>query len=297
VSAGPPGLVPGSAPQGSSAWGRLMLGAQLRQFREAARVSLDQAAYHIRGSVSKISRLETGKVGFKERDVADLLALYGVTDQEVLAGMLALAGQANAQAWWARFADVLPGWFEPYLGLEASASVIRSFDLQHVNGLLQTRQYAWAVISLGLRKATAAEISRRVGVRLRRQELLTSPDGPRLWAILDEAALRRPVGSQAVMTGQLRHLVDASDLPSVTIQVIPFSRGAHDAAGGSFTLLRFAAAEISDVVYIEQLTGASYLDKRRDLDHYLDVVNRLGATALSPEATTEFLRDMISEAE
>jgi transcriptional regulator with XRE-family HTH domain len=272
---------------------RLLLGSQLRRLREAAGIELEAAAHHIRGSLSKISRMETGKTGFRERDLRDLLALYRISDAQVIESMLDLARQANTQAWWATYGDVLPHWFEPYLGLEAAAETIRAFDLQFVNGLLQTEDYAWAVFSLGLRTASAPEISRRVAVRIRRQQLLTTPGGPRLWAIIDENALRRPVGGPGVMRGQLARLTEVAELPNVTIQVIPFDAGAHDAAGGSFTLLRFAEPQVPDVVYLEQLTTASYLDKPADRDRYLDIINRIAATALSPAASVAFIRQLL----
>ncbi len=271
-----------------------MLGAQLRRFREAAGVTPDAAAWRIRASRSKISRLENGRVGFKERDVSDLLALYGMSDPQVLSGMLALVTQANTQDWWARYGDVLPDWFEPYLGLEASASLIRAFDLQFVNGLCQTENYARAVTSLGLRGAAPDEVDRRVRVRLKRQELLTRPGAPRAWFILDEAALRRPVGGAAVMREQLRYLAELARLPNVTLQVTPFRIGGHDAAGGSFTVLRFGEPDVPDVVYIEQLTGAIYLEKHADSDRYLDVINRISAISLSPAASARFCAEVMS---
>jgi hypothetical protein len=295
MEAGPGDDLPGEDARRSSAVVRVMLGAQLRRLREAAGVTPDAAAWRIRASRSKISRMENGRVGFKDRDVSDLLELYGMTDEQVTAGMLELATQANAQAWWAKYGDILPSWFEPYLGLEASASLIRPFDLQFINGLFQTEDYARALTMIGLRHTPADEIDRRVQVRMKRQELLTSVAPPRVWCIVDEAALRRPVGGAEVMRGQLRHLTEVAKLPSVTLQAIPFRHGAHDAAGGSFTILRFGEADVPDLVYIEQLTGAQYLEKRTDVDHYLDVLNRLGATALSPQATTDFIAEVIGE--
>jgi len=266
-----------------------MLGGQLRRLRETAGITPEAAAWRLRGSRSKISRLENGRSGFKERDVADLLELYGVTDPQVRESLLELAGQANAHAWWAKYGDVLPGWFEPYMGLEASASLIRTFDLQLVNGLFQTEDYARAVTMIGLRHAAPQEVERRVQVRMRRQELLARPAVPRIWSILDEAVLRRPVGGPDVMRAQLRRLIEVAALSAVTLQVVPFSAGAHDGAGGAFTVLRFAEPGVPDVVYIEQLTGAQYLDKPTDTDHYLDVINRLSVTALDAQATVDFL--------
>jgi hypothetical protein len=286
--------LPADAPLGSAVV-RMMLGAQLRRLREGAGFSPEAAGYQIRASRSKISRMETGRVGFKERDVADLLKFYGVTDSRVVTSMLELAGQANAQDWWAKFGDVLPDWFEPYLGLEAAASLIRTFDLQFVNGLFQTEAYARSVASIGLRGAGAAEVDRLVGVRIRRQELLTGARAPRVWSIIDEAALRRTVGGPEVMRGQLRHLAEVARLPNVTLQVVPFRIGGHDAAGGAFTVLRFAEPDVPDVVYIEQLTGAMYLEKRADVDHYLDVSNRLGARSLNPPASMRFFSEVLRE--
>jgi transcriptional regulator with XRE-family HTH domain len=289
------GELSAESPRLGSAVVRIMLGAQLRRFREAADVTVDAAAWRIRASRSKISRMENGRSGFKDRDVSDLLELYGVTDAQVVAGMLGLATQANAQVWWAKHADILPGWLEPYLGLEASATRIRTFDLQWINGLFQTEDYARAVTMIGARRVARAEIDRRVSVRLRRQELLTAASSPRVWSILDEAALRRSVGGAEVMREQLRHLIKASELASVTLQVVPFAAGAHDAAGGSFTVLRFGEPDVPDVVYIEQLTGAQYLEKPADTDHYLDVANRLSATALDPDNTISFLSEIIRQ--
>ena len=185
MSAGHDRELSAESPQAGSAVVRMMLGAQLRRFREAAEITPEAAAWRIRAHRSKISRLEHGRIGFKDRDVSDLLELYGVTDAQIVAGMLELAGQANTQAWWAKYGDIVPSWFEPYLGLEASAERIRTFDLQFVHGLFQTEAYARAVTLIGLRRASASEVDRRVSVRMRRQKLLTAADPPRVWAILD----------------------------------------------------------------------------------------------------------------
>jgi hypothetical protein len=275
---------------------RMMLGSQLHRLREAADVSPDRAGYEIRASRSKISRMENGRVGFKERDVADLLTLYGVTDEQVRADMLSLARQANTPGWWSTYGDILADWFEAYLGLEAASSVIRSFELQFVHGLFQTEAYARAVTLLGYRAASAEEIERRVSLRLKRQELLTRPEPRQVWAVIDEGALRRPVGSHAVMRAQMKRLIEVADLRHVTIQVIPFSGGGHAAAGGSFTVLRFAETDVPDVVYIEQLTSALYLDKREDVDHYMEVMNDLSTKALTPAQTAHFLAKIAREA-
>lgn len=293
------GDVPVSAlieePRGGPTVVRMTLGSHLRRLREAANITPDQAGYEIRGSRSKISRMEHGQVGFKERDVADLLTLYGVTDEETRTALLSLAKQANAKGWWAKYSDILPDWFEAYLGLEEAATLIRTFDLQWLHGLFQTRGYARAVTSLSVRPASEDEIERRVALRLSRQSLLTGDDPPRLWSVIDEAALRRPVGGPEVMREQLKHLQEVASLPHVTLQVVPFHRGGHAAAGGSFTILRFAGPQLPDVVYIEQLTSALYLEDRKDVDHYMEVMNHLSAEALTPAQTTRFLADLRKE--
>jgi transcriptional regulator with XRE-family HTH domain len=270
----------------------MILGNQLRRFREAANVPPDRAADEIRASRSKISRLENGRVRFKARDVTDLLTLYGITNEETRARMLSLARQANAPGWWSKYGNVTADWFEAYLDLEASASVIRTFDLQFVHGLFQTEAYARAVTLLSYMSAAADEIDQRVSLRLKRQELLSGPKPPHVWSVIDEGALRRPIGGPAVMRAQLNRLCEINSMRNVTIQIAPFAVGGHAAAGGAFTVLRFGEADVPDVVYIEQLTSALYLDKREDVDHYMEVMNRLSAKALTPGKTARFLAEI-----
>ncbi len=274
---------------------RMLLGAQLRRLRESRGVTRESAGWEIRSSESKISRMELGRVGFKERDVADLLTLYGVTDEQERAALLKLARDANNPGWWHLYGDVLPSWFQSYLGLEAAAALIRSYEVQFVPGLLQTREYARAVVLLGHGRAGLDEIERRVDLRMRRQELLRRPRPPRLWAVVDEAALRRPIGGPTVMRGQLQALLEATRTPNVRLQVIPFAAGGHAAAGGAFTILRFGDQDLPDIVYIEQLTSALYLDKREDLDFYAVAMERLCVEAEPPERTPEILKRMIAE--
>jgi hypothetical protein len=274
---------------------RMMLGSHLRRFREAADVTSERAAYVIRASRSKISRMENGRVGFKERDVTDLLVLYGVSNEKTRAAMVSLARQSNDSGWWSKYDDVTADWFEDYLGLEAAASVIRTFELQFVHGLFQTEAYARAVTLLGYSAAPPDEIDRRVSLRLKRQDLLTSPAPPQVWSVIDEGALQRPVGGRAVMRAQIERLIEIAELRHVTLQVVPFSRGGHAAAGGSFTILRFSESNVPDVVYVEQLTSALYLDRREDIDHYMEVMNQLSIQALPPWATTHFLAKIIRD--
>ena len=273
----------------------MMLGSRLRQLREAAKVTPEQAGYEIRASRSKISRMENGRVSFKDRDIADLLTLYGVADEQVRQATLELARRANVPGWWAMYSDILPDWFEMYLGLESSAAVIRTFELQFVPGLLQTEDYARAVTVLGHKAAPTSEIDRRVALRMRRQQVLRKAEPTRIWTVMDEAALRRPVGGRAVMHAQLRHLAQATTAPHVTVQVVPFGHGGHAAAGGSFSILRFDQPDLPDVVYIEQLTSALYLENRQDVDNYHEVMNQLSTDALTPADTAAFIEGIIAD--
>ncbi|MFD0742767.1 helix-turn-helix domain-containing protein [Phytohabitans flavus] len=273
----------------------MLLGSQLRKLREANGVTREAAGWEIRASESKISRMELGRVGFKERDVADLLTLYGVNDKSEREALLSLARQANTQGWWQRFSDVLPSWFQAYLGLETSAGMIRTYEVQFVPGLLQSREYARAVVMIGHGAAGLDEIDRRVDVRMARQQLLTRPGAPHLWAVLDEAVLRRPIGGRTVMRTQIAALIDATKLSNVTIQVVPFSAGGHAAAGGAFTILRFPDAELPDVIYTEQLTSALYLDKRDDVDQYAAAMERLCVEAAPPDRTLALLERVLHE--
>ncbi|MBV9858439.1 MAG: helix-turn-helix domain-containing protein [Streptosporangiaceae bacterium] len=273
----------------------MLLGAQLRRLREAAGISREDAGYQIRASGSKISRLELGRVSFKERDVADLLEFYGVTDQAQRDGLIQLAKEANSPAWWQKYSDVVPDWFAVYVGLEEAAQLIRLYEVQFVPGLLQTEDYARAVITLGAPGVTPEEVERRVALRLGRQKLLTRENPPRLWAVIDEAALRRPIGGRDVFRAQLERLISASGEPNVTLQVMPFTYGGHAAEGGAFTIMRFPEADLPDMVYMEQLTGALYLDKPEDVERYAAVMERLSVAGTSPERTQEILSGILKE--
>jgi transcriptional regulator with XRE-family HTH domain len=269
---------------------RIALGAQLRRLREDSNVTVVDAAEAIRATHSKISRLERGRSGAKQRDVADLLTLYGVTDDAQREELLVLARQANTPGWWQPYNDVLPSWFELYLGLEKAASIIRLYEVQFVHGLLQTEDYARAVILIANAHAPAEEIERRVSVRMKRQQLLTQPDAPQVWAVLDEAALRRWPAGPAEMRAQLEHLLEVTELPNVTLQVVPFDIGPHAAAGGPFTILRFPEPDLPDMVYLEQLNSAVYLDHPDDVIDYVTVMDQLCVRARTgPDS-----KDMIS---
>jgi transcriptional regulator with XRE-family HTH domain len=278
---------------------RMLLGAQLRRLRENAGISRDDAGYQIRASGSKISRLELGRVGFKERDVSDLLSLYAVTDPADRRMLLELARKANAPGWWHRYSDLLPGWFQPYLGLESAAATIRAYEAQYVPGLLQTHDYARAVVMISHAGAAPDEVDRRVALRIDRQHLLNRGDPPQLWVVADEAVLHRHIGGPPVMRGQIAALIEATKLPNVRLQILPFTAGGHAALGGAFSLLRFPDHDLPDVVYVEQMTGALYLDKRDDVEEYAAAMERLCIQAEPPAHTVDILetilRDLDSE--
>jgi transcriptional regulator with XRE-family HTH domain len=272
---------------------RLVLGGHLRRLRDDAGMTTEQAAAAIRGSHSKISRMELGRVGFKERDIADLLTLYGVTAGEEREALLKLSREANTPGWWQGYSDILPHWVEPYFGLEAAAAFIRNYQLQFVPGLLQTEAYARTLIQLGTALAED-DIERRVTARLSRQDVLMRENAPRLWTVMDEGALCRPLGGKAVMRDQLRRLIEMCDHPAVTLQILPFRSGAHPAMGGPFTILRFAEPDLRDVVYIEQLTSALYLDKPTEVDSYLEVMEQLCLQAEPAAKTADLLKSILN---
>jgi len=274
---------------------RMLVGAQLRRLRTEAGISREEASEAIRASEWKIHRLENGQVGFKDRDIVDLLRLYGVTDPEEVAGFLEFAHEANAPGWWQHFGDLLPQWFRTYVDLESAATLIRTYEGQLVPGLLQTEDYMRAVIAGSQLDEQAEEGERRVALRMARQTLLTLPDSPRLWAVIDEAALRRPVGSPEVMGGQLERLIDAAKLANVVLQILPFHAGAHPGMVGAFSVLRFADVELPDVVYVEHLTNALYLDRRDNVNRYLHVMDRISMSAAPPDKTVDILHKILQE--
>ena len=271
------------------------LGAQLRRLREAAGLTRDDAGYHIRASGSKISRMELGRVSFKERDVTDLLEFYGVDDPAEREKLVQLTREANATPWYQKFQDVVPDWFHVFVGLEEAAQLIRVYEVQFVPGLLQTEEYARAVILQGAPGLDPDEVERRVALRMGRQKLLTGRTRRGYWVIMDEAALRRPMGGRDVHVAQIERLIDLVGEPNITIQVMPFRYGGHAAEGGAFTIMRFPETDLPDVVYMEYLTGAHYIDKPEEVERYAAVMERLSVAGTSPDRTREILTGMLKD--
>ncbi len=282
-----------SAGEPGSVVRRMLLGSQLRRLREARGITREAAGYSIRASESKISRMELGRVSFKTRDVDDLLTLYGITDEQERASLLSLAREANVAGWWHSYSDVLPSWFPTYVGLEGAASLIRVYEVQFVHGLLQTPEYARAVVRRGMREASEADVERRVTLRLERQKYLVAENAPQFHIVLDEAALRRPYGDREVMRGQLQHLIDMSERPNIRLRVMPFGLGGHSGESGAFTLLSFPESDLSDVVYLEQLTSALYLDKPEDVAQYEKALAELEQDSPGPDESRDLLRGLL----
>lgn len=253
---------------------RMILGRRLQERRLSAKVSLDDAARTLRVKPLTIRRLEKAEVALRPLYVEKLLESYGAGRQEI-DEFCALAEQANEPGWWHPYRDVVPGWFKAYVSLETGAKALRTYEPQYVTGLLQTRAYARACLSGGLAAQRDAELDRRVELRLRRQRLLEQPDPPTLWVVMEEAVLHREVGGPEVMREQIEYLLEAVELPHVSVDVVPFTAGAHVGACAPFTYFRFAEPELPDVVYSEMLSAAVYLDQRADVVAHLEAHNRL----------------------
>jgi transcriptional regulator with XRE-family HTH domain len=270
---------------------RILLGHQLRRLREAGRIRPEEAAQAIRGTNSKISRIELGRSAVREIDVADLLTLYGVTDPAEREHMLTMAADASQPGWWHRYHDLLPEWLQTYIGLEQAARSIRTYESQFIPGLLQAEGYASALMALG--DFPPGETGRRVAMRRERQCRFRDGD-LWLWAVIDEAVLRRVVGSPEVMRDQLGYLLEAMARPNLTLQVTPFSSAGHAALGG-FSIVRFDDPDLPDVVYAEHLTSALYLDKRADVDAYLLAMERLTIVSAQPGSSSSIIREIREE--
>ncbi|MFJ5836905.1 helix-turn-helix domain-containing protein [Streptomyces shenzhenensis] len=267
---------------------RMILGRQLEELRNRAGLTYEQAAAAIGVSHSTIRRMEAAKVArLRLADAEKLLQTYGVRDQEEIDTFLQSVREANKRGWWHTYRDVMPDWFAAYLSLEQAALQIRAYENEFVHGLLQTPEYARALLGAGNPHASAEATERRVALRMRRQELLTRAEPPRVWVVMDETVLRWPVGGSAVMRAQIDHLIEVNRLPRVTLQIMPFANGPHPAMrAGAYHIFRFRAPELPDIVYLNGLVGAVYLDKSDDVVVYRESLDRLGAQA-APARKTE----------
>jgi transcriptional regulator with XRE-family HTH domain len=280
--------------QASPLVSRLVVGRRLRLLRETMGLTAEDAGHVIQAPAVAVSRMEQGLADFQLPHVATLCTLYGVTDQGARATLLGLARRANSAEWWHPYRDVVPGWFEHYLSLEQAASLIRAFEVHAIPGLLQTPGYARALITLVYGNSPAARVERQVELRMRRQDILHSRQPPRLWVVLDEAALRRPRGSRAIMRGQLHHLINACDMTGITIDVLPPWTGSHP-PGGPVTVLRMPDPQLPDVVCLEQLTSARYCETPAECEYYVHLFNVLATQAGAAGRTEDVLSRILRE--
>ncbi|MEV6873844.1 helix-turn-helix transcriptional regulator [Amycolatopsis sp. NPDC051128] len=267
---------------------RMILGSQLRRLREEAGITRQQAGYNIRGSESKISRLELGRVGFKERDVTDLLTMYGVDDPTERQTFLDMVKQSNEPGWWRRFGDTMPNWFTDLVGLEEAAARIQIWEPLYVSGLLQIEPYARAIFSHGRPEMADERVDQLVALRMRRQKMFSRPDAPRVWMVLDESVLHRPIGGMKVLKQQIEYLLEMSALPHVSVQVLPYTRSGLSAEH-AFSLLRFGEPELPNIAYVEYLTGAHYIEKREEIEKYSRALDMLAVDAETPERSRSLL--------
>ncbi|MFE0104361.1 helix-turn-helix domain-containing protein [Streptomyces sp. NPDC059009] len=284
-----------SEPRSAPTVGQVVLGRQLQDLRERAGLKREEAARILRVAPATVRRMETAEVALKIPYLQALLKAYGIPEDEA-DSFVQLAEEANKPGWWQRFHDILPSWFSMYVSLEGAAGLIRSYEPHFAPGLLQTEDYARGVMRSGaIGQTRPDDIERYVALRMERQSLLTREDAPRLWVVMDETVLRRPVGGPEVMRGQIDRLLEATELPHVTLQVVPFASGPHPGTFGPFVLFRFAMPELPDMVYSEYLTGAVYLDARTEVATHLEVMDRMAAQAATAQRTKEILRDVRKE--
>ncbi|MDX3098387.1 helix-turn-helix transcriptional regulator [Streptomyces sp. ME01-24h] len=267
---------------------RVILGKRLHDLREKAGYSYEQAARALDVTHATVRRMEKAEVGLRIPYVEKLLALYGVDAAEA-ATFVDLARQGNRPGWWHRYRDVLPSWFSAFVSLEGEAAIIRAYEPHYVPGLLQTEDYARAVLRAGRPGARPEELERLVALRRERQTLIDRPDAPLLWVVMDETVLRRPIGSPQVMRAQLDRLAQACELPQVRLQIMPFDAGPHPAMYGPFHIFRFQIRELPDVVFTESLVGAAYLDDVDDVSAFLEALDRMCAQAAPAHSTAAIL--------
>jgi transcriptional regulator with XRE-family HTH domain len=284
-----------SEPRSAPTVDQVVLGRRLLDLRERAGLKREEAARVLRVAPATVRRMETAEVALKIPYLQLLLKAYGVSDEEA-ESFVQLAEEANQPGWWQRFHDILPGWFSMYVSLEGAAALIRQYEPHFVPGIMQTEEYARGVLKAGaIGQSRPEDIERHVALRMQRQDLLTRENAPRIWAVMDETALRRPVVGPEVMRAQVDKLLDVTKLPHVTLQVLEFSSGPHAGTYGPFVLFRFAMSELPDMVYSEYLTGAVYLDARTEVATHLEVMDRMAAQAATAQRTKEILEDLRKE--
>ncbi|AXG81327.1 helix-turn-helix domain-containing protein [Streptomyces paludis] len=285
-----------SEPRSAPTVGQVVLGRRLQDLRERRGLKREEAARLLRVAPATIRRMETAEVALKIPYVQLLLRAYGVAEPEIDA-FVDLTEEANKPGWWQRFHDILPDWFSMYVSLEGAASLLRAYEPHFVPGLLQTEAYARSVMVAGaVGQARPDDIERHVALRMARQSLLTREDAPRFWVVMDETVLRRPVGDDPdIMRGQIDRLLEAAELPHVTLQIAEFSSGHHPGTYGPFVIFRFAVPELPDMIFSEYLTGAVYLDARPEVATHLEVMDRMAAQAATAQRTKEILKDVRKE--
>ncbi|MFJ6621374.1 helix-turn-helix domain-containing protein [Kitasatospora sp. NPDC091335] len=270
---------------------RRRLGSELRRLRERTGRQAKSVADELGFSATKVSRIESGQTTLKESDVRAMLELYGVDDEAELRQFISLTRRSTQRGWWHDYADTLPDWFQTYVGLEADAARIRGYEVELVPGLLQTADYARAMFRVSPTGMSKEEIERRVKLRIQRQEVFRRAIAPDVKVILNESALRRPVGGPDVMHSQVGHLLALSENPCITIQVLPFSHGPHPSMSSAFHILSFADVP-GDIVYVEALTSSLYLEKAEDIAHHELVFDQLTAAAMSPDDSRAWMQKL-----
>ncbi|MEV6131075.1 helix-turn-helix transcriptional regulator [Streptomyces violaceusniger] len=271
---------------------RVVLGKRLQDLREKAGLSFEQAGRALDVTHATIRRMEKAEVGLKLPYVEKLLRTYGVIDPEEVEGFLSLAREANKAGWWHRFRDVLPEWFNTFVSLEVEANLIRAYEPHYIPGLLQTEDYARAVLRAGMPHAPESEIERNVALRIERQALLTRDNPPMLWVVMDETVVRRPIGGSETMRAQIARLIEEAEAPHIRLQIMPFDAGPHPAMYGPFHIFRFPIPELPDIAYTESLVSGSYFDQRDDVSAFLEALDRMCAQA-APAQTTQAILSRI----
>jgi transcriptional regulator with XRE-family HTH domain len=277
--------------RGSPTLRRRQLGQELRRLREAAGTTIDHVAERMECSASKVSRIETGQSGVSSREIRKILAAYEVVGPKG-EELVEMAREAKQRGWWQLYGTVLTS---AYVGLEAAAAELRSFEPLVIPGLLQTEEYARAMVLAGWPNMSNEEVEQRIRVRMKRQSLLYQDDPLQLSIILDEAALRRPVGGIDAMRRQLDKLRGAAELPHVTLQVLPLSAGAHGGMDGAFTILLFEELANQNLVFAANGAGGLFLEKDDEIERYASIFAGLQSDALSPRRSIEMIANLAKE--